>query len=76
MYDGGAVFVDHAIKLTYVANQTLLIAADTVMAKQAFEHFALWCGHCEAMNQLPTSMSGVGAHHQNAIAEQTIGTVV
>ena len=27
------------------------------------------------MGQLPTEMSGVGAHHQNAIEERTIGTI-
>eukprot|EP00957_Ditylum_brightwellii_P203463 15334707-Ditylum_brightwellii.AAC.2 len=28
------------------------------------------------MGQQPTEMSGVGAHHQNAVAENAIGTVV
>eukprot|EP00957_Ditylum_brightwellii_P134711 10270094-Ditylum_brightwellii.AAC.2 len=28
------------------------------------------------MQQLPTVMSGVGAHHQNAVSERSIGTVV
>eukprot|EP00957_Ditylum_brightwellii_P010049 758228-Ditylum_brightwellii.AAC.1 len=80
MYNGSAMFVDHATKLTYVANQTLLIAADTVMTKQYHGDnrvfmLHLWVQHCEAMNQLPTSMGGVGAHHQNAVAEQAIGRV-
>jgi hypothetical protein len=36
----------------------------------------LWSDSCEEAGQLPTSMSGVGAHHQNAVAERSIGTVV
>eukprot|EP00957_Ditylum_brightwellii_P033617 2549015-Ditylum_brightwellii.AAC.1 len=36
----------------------------------------LWSDSCEEAGQLSTSMSGVGAHHQNAAAEQSIGTVV
>eukprot|EP00957_Ditylum_brightwellii_P196184 14948045-Ditylum_brightwellii.AAC.1 len=35
----------------------------------------VWGEHCEAMQQLPTEMSGVGAHHQNAVSEQSVGTV-
>eukprot|EP00957_Ditylum_brightwellii_P187978 14311553-Ditylum_brightwellii.AAC.1 len=46
MYNGSSIFVDHATKLTYVANQTLLIAAVTVVAHQMFERFALGCGVC------------------------------
>eukprot|EP00957_Ditylum_brightwellii_P113825 8678064-Ditylum_brightwellii.AAC.1 len=36
----------------------------------------LWSDSCEEAGQLPTSMGGVGAHHQNAVAEQSIGTIV
>eukprot|EP00957_Ditylum_brightwellii_P005114 388539-Ditylum_brightwellii.AAC.1 len=36
----------------------------------------LWTEHCDAAGQEPTKMSGVGAHHQNTIAEKAIGTVV
>eukprot|EP00957_Ditylum_brightwellii_P162576 12379950-Ditylum_brightwellii.AAC.3 len=32
--------------------------------------------HYDDMGQHPTSMSWVGAHHQNAVAELAIGTVV
>eukprot|EP00957_Ditylum_brightwellii_P013859 1044229-Ditylum_brightwellii.AAC.2 len=35
----------------------------------------MWKDHCMERNQLPTIMSGVGAHHQNAVAEQAIGAV-
>eukprot|EP00957_Ditylum_brightwellii_P001101 87781-Ditylum_brightwellii.AAC.1 len=28
------------------------------------------------MSQQPTKMNGVGAHHQNAVAEHVIGTAV
>eukprot|EP00957_Ditylum_brightwellii_P185981 14159401-Ditylum_brightwellii.AAC.1 len=37
---------------------------------------AAWGEHYGAMQQLPTEMSGVGAHHQNSVSEQSIGTVV
>eukprot|EP00957_Ditylum_brightwellii_P128075 9768066-Ditylum_brightwellii.AAC.1 len=36
----------------------------------------LWTEHCDVAGQEPTEMSGVGDHHQNAIAERAIGTVV
>eukprot|EP00957_Ditylum_brightwellii_P073414 5578953-Ditylum_brightwellii.AAC.3 len=33
----------------------------------------LWTEHCDVAGQEPTEMSGVGTHHQNAIAERVIG---
>ena len=41
MYKGGCIFVDHASGFVFVVMQVNLTTADTLMAKEAFEKFAL-----------------------------------
>ena len=43
-YNGGSIFVDHALGLIYIYNQVSLNVGKTLCGKQAFEQCALSCG--------------------------------
>jgi hypothetical protein len=89
---GSAIYVDHALDLSYVYHQTSMSSEETVKSKLEFEKFAVTHGvhikHYHADNGRfkdnlcmksiedkgqTISFCGVGAHHQNGIAEKRIG---
>jgi hypothetical protein len=89
MYCGGTIFVDVANGRVHIYHQVSLAATDTLLSKVQFEHgidikkyhtynssFAstAWKEHLHVMQQTQC-LSGVGAHHQNAITECAIQTV-
>eukprot|EP00957_Ditylum_brightwellii_P183713 13993140-Ditylum_brightwellii.AAC.1 len=77
MYSRGTLFYDHASKLIHISNQVTLIALDTVCENLEFEKVA--AGHGGTIEQYHGD-NGIFKSQlwsdQNAVAEQSIGTVV
>eukprot|EP00978_Attheya_sp_CCMP212_P032652 scaffold128481_cov35-Attheya_sp.AAC.1 len=68
MYSGGCNFVDHASGYVHNEFQAQMNTHQTLKPKETFE------AHCQDVGIV--RFAGTGAHHQNALAEQTIGTIM
>eukprot|EP00804_Cyclotella_cryptica_P013428 CCRYP_005167-RA/>CCRYP_005167-RA protein AED:0.30 eAED:0.34 QI:0/0/0/1/0/0/3/0/603 len=88
---GGTIWVDHASQWIFHSPQHSLNAADTIRGKlleaadvgatikaihtdNGVFNSALFRSHCKDRNQ-GLRFSGVGAHHQNGVAENAIRTI-
>eukprot|EP00957_Ditylum_brightwellii_P093331 7107276-Ditylum_brightwellii.AAC.1 len=67
MYTGGTIFGDNMSSVMFVSNQQY-------HGYNGFFKSQLWEEQCKTMGQQPTEMSGIGTHHQNAVAEHAIKT--
>jgi hypothetical protein len=75
---GGTIFYDHYSSFVLVHPQPTLGATETLKSKRAFKiHIftsKLWTDSLLSANQ-SQSLSDVGAHHQNGVAERAIQTM-
>ncbi|KAL7478510.1 hypothetical protein ACHAW6_004268 [Cyclotella cf. meneghiniana] len=79
MYVGGTIYVDHASGWIFHSPQCSLNASDTIQGKLLLEREAAAVGvKIKALysdNGVFNSADGVGAHHQNGVAERSIQTI-
>eukprot|EP00978_Attheya_sp_CCMP212_P007527 scaffold17426_cov58-Attheya_sp.AAC.7 len=65
------IFIDHVSGFVYAHWMRAISSVETLAAKHAWEHIAATYGHAESLGQQVT-YCGVGAHHQNGLAENTV----